>query len=417
MKIIKSEGMFQVFSDGIETFDTLPARSYHLRFSDNKGFFLTTAEDVKNAEKVYGDLEEKADKVFKAYEKSDRSLGVLMSGKKGIGKTMMARILCERANQMGLPVIIVQFAKGGIAHFLGTIQQPVLILFDEFEKMFRTREMSEERAEAGGSPEMLSLLDGLYNEKWLFVFTCNNVYDVSSYLIGRPGRIHYHFKFNVPSEDEIRAYLLDKIPEEKHNQIQAVVNFSRYAEVNYDALRAIAFEFNLGNDFHDFIDDLNIDKKFTQCRSYVFVEFNSGMMVCGKGGTLEYYGGRDKHSWSLGGYKKDSMYTDSKRLVEFIFDEKFIVPDLDANDGTFKIDESKLDKCIARDASPREMEDPVIESVKSGVKSVKIIPDTDEFEGIIDSFRKLVVTYSEEEKDGDTIRSLIPPQLFHLPTA
>lgn len=412
MKIIKSEGMFQVFSDGIETFDTLPARSYHLGFSDNKGFFLTTAEDVKNAETVYGDLEEKADKVFKAYEKSDRSLGVLMSGKKGIGKTMMARILCERANQMGLPVIIIQFAKGGIAHFLGKIQQPVLILFDEFEKMFRTRDVSEERAEAGGSPEMLSLLDGLYNEKWLFVFTCNNVYDVSSYLIGRPGRIHYHFKFNVPSEDEIRAYLTDKIPKDKHDQIQAVVNFAKYAEVNYDALRAIAFEFNLGNDFNDFIDDINIDKKFTQCRSYVFVEFNSGMWVCGKGGTLEYYGGRNKHSWAIGGYKKDSMYTDSKRLVEFIFDERFIVPDIDANDGTFKIDESKLEKCIAHDASPKEMEDLVIESIKSGVKSVKIIPDTDEFEGIIDSFKKLVVTYSEDEKDGETIR-----QLFHLSTA
>ena len=393
MKIIKSEGKYQVYSDGIETFDSLPPRSYHLMFSDNSGFFLTTADDVKNSEKVYGDLKAKADKVFMAYEKSDRSLGVLMSGKKGIGKTMMARIMCERANELGLPVIIVQFAKQGLAHFLGTITQPVLILFDEFEKMFRMRDHGE-KAEAGGSPEMLSLLDGLYNEKWLFVFTCNSVYDISSYLIGRPGRIHYHFKFTVPSEDEIREYLIDNIPEEKHNQIQAVVNFSRYAEVNYDALRAIAFEFNLGNDFHDFIEDINIDKKFTQCRSYLFVQFNTGMWVCGKGGTIEYYGGRDKHSWSVGGYKKDSMYTDSKRLVEFVFDEKFIVPDLDANDGTFKIDESKLEKCIAHDASPKEMEDPVIESIKSGVKSVKIIPDTDEFEGIIDSFKKLVVTYS-----------------------
>ena len=411
MKIIKSEGRYQVYSDGIESFNELPARSYHVMFNENIGFYLMHADDVKNTEKVYGDLHKKADKVFKAYEASTRSIGVLMSGKKGIGKTMMARIICERANQIGLPVIMVSFNKPGLAHFLGTITQPALVLFDEFEKMFSSRNFMSsdgDSNEAGGSPEMLSLLDGLYNSKWLFVFTCNRTYDMSSYLLGRPGRIHYHFKFSEPSEDEIREYLTDNIPADKHDQIPEVVAFSKYAEINYDALRAIAFEFNLGGDFREFISDINIDRKFVQTKSFVFLKFKTGLMVAGSGGTLNVFDGRDKHSWSLGGYKENSNFTGSKRLVELIFDEKWITADRDSNDGTFIIDPKYIHKCIARDASPTDMEKPVLEGIASGIDSVRIVPDVDEFELIIDELRERVVTYREEEKNGETLRTLLP---------
>ena len=410
MKIIKSEGRYQVFTDGIETFDVLPPRSYHVMFDENRGFYLSSAEDVKNTEKVYGNLHKRVDKVFKAYEAATRSVGILMSGRKGIGKTMMARIICERANQMGLPVIMVSFNKPGLAHFLGTITQPALVLFDEFEKMFSSSSIMRSDGDdegAGGSPAMLSLLDGLYNSKWLFVFTCNHTHRISDYLMGRPGRIHYHFKFNEPNDDEIREYLTDNIPEDKYDQIQEVIAFSRYAEINYDALRAIAFEFKLGNDFRDFIGDLNIDRKFVSCKTYMFVTFKNGMVVAGCGGTINVYEGRDKHSWSLGGYREGSNTAESKRLVEFIFDEKHIVADRDSNDGSFIINPEYISKCIARDASPTEIEKPVIAAIGSGIESVRIIPDTDEFDALIDEWKDKTVTYKEEEKDGSTTRTIL----------
>ena len=46
-------------------------------------------------EKVYGIHPKKADKVFKAFTKFERNLGVILSGDKGIGKSLFARILAS----------------------------------------------------------------------------------------------------------------------------------------------------------------------------------------------------------------------------------------------------------------------------------------------------------------------------------
>lgn len=368
MKIIHSEGMYRIFNDGIESFDQLPPRSYRVGFNDQTGFYLTNADDVKNIEKVYGDLNAKADKVFNAYEHSTRSIGVLMSGEKGIGKTMLARILCERANAMGLPVIIVSFARGGIAQFLGSITQPAMILFDEFEKMFSGRD-----GDAGDQPEMLSLLDGLYNSKWLFCFTCNHIGRISDYMLGRPGRIHYHFKFTNPSKNDIEAYLKDNIPEDKWDQIIEVVNYSNYARVNYDALRAIAFEFTMGGNFRDFIGDLNIETLYTSCECSTFIEFNDGSVVVGRNCTVDLVDGTDVHHWSIGAWDDDA-HSDWTRVVSATIDERDIRPNIEDNDGTYYIPADRLWKVIVSVNCSRAFTDDVKAMVGSGVKRVVLVP-------------------------------------------
>lgn len=368
MKIIHSEGMYRIFNDGIESFDQLPARSYRVGFSEQTGFYLTNADDVKNTEKVYGDLNAKADKVFNAYKHSTRSIGVLMSGEKGIGKTMLARILCERANAMGLPVIIISFASNGIAQFLGSITQPAMILFDEFEKMF-----SRKDGDAGDQPEMLSLLDGLYNSKWLFCFTCNHISQISDYMLGRPGRIHYHFRFQNPAKSEIEAYLKDNIPEEKWDQIVEVVNYSNYARVNYDALRAIAFEFKMGGNFRDFIGDLNIETLYTSCECSTFIEFNDGSVVVGRNCTTDLVDGTDINHWSLGAWDNE-IHSVLTRLITASIDEHDIRPNTEDNDGTYCIPADRLWKVNVGATSNRALTDDAKAMVDSGVKRVVLVP-------------------------------------------
>ena len=105
---------------------------------------------------------------------------------------------------------------------------------------------------------MLTLFDGLYDGKKLFVITCNELRNLSDFLVNRPGRFHYHFRFDYPDADDITEYMQDKLLKEKYGEITKVISFSKKVPLNYDCLRAIAFEINHSGDFENAIKDLNI---------------------------------------------------------------------------------------------------------------------------------------------------------------
>jgi hypothetical protein len=70
--------------------------------------------------------------------------------------------------------------------------------------------------------------------------------------------ISYQFQFNYPNQDEIQLYLQDKLTTEYHHMIDLVKRFSNRFDLNYDSLRAIAFELNRGQTFMSTMEDLNI---------------------------------------------------------------------------------------------------------------------------------------------------------------
>ena len=152
-------------------------------------------------------------------------------------------------------MLIVNTYVQGIADYLTSIQQEVVVLFDEFDKTFHKAKDSEAN---DPQAEMLTLFDGLSQGKKLFIVTCNELRDLNDYLVNRPGRFHYHFRFDYPNDNEIREYLMDKIPESSFDEINAVVEFAHKVNLNYDCLRSIAFELSCGLKFEEAIKDLNI---------------------------------------------------------------------------------------------------------------------------------------------------------------
>ena len=108
--------------------------------------------------------------------------------------------------------------------------------------------------------------------------TCNELYSLNSYIVNRPGRFHYHFRFDYPSPEDIREYLHDKLDEECYGEIDKVIDFSRKISLNYDCLRSIAFELNNGSDFASAVIDLNI--MTTENEEYdVYLYFEGGMSL------------------------------------------------------------------------------------------------------------------------------------------
>lgn len=265
MKIVESLGRLHLYGDDMKAYDQIPAGTYEVYYSKESGFFLSRRSNLTVSEKVYGVQGSKVNKVLNAFKVFERNLGVILSGDKGIGKSLTAKMIAQEAVKQGYPVILVSQYIPGIANFIEAIEQEVMVLFDEFDKTFK--------ATGDGNPQdtMLSLFDGTTAGKKLFVVTCNQLTGLNDYLVNRPGRFHYHFRFDYPTADDIRTYLHDKLDPEFYGEIDDVVNFATRVNINYDCLRAIAFELNLGSKFKDAIQDMNIINIDAVCYKVVFL--------------------------------------------------------------------------------------------------------------------------------------------------
>lgn len=293
MKAISQGGnTYDIFDDSLRVYDQLPAQSYVVRFSEKRGFYLSKYVDMEITEpKVYGVHEEKVGKVLASFSEMNRSLGVILSGGKGIGKSMFAKMLAAAAIDSNIPVIVVDKYFSGIASYIEGIEQNVMVLFDEFDKTFG--DVKSEDGESSPQTQLLTLFDGLSGGKKLFVVTCNEIRKLNEYLINRPGRFHYHFRFDYPSANDIRAYLHDKLNKEYYGEIDSVVSFSSKVSLNYDCLRSIAFELNHGLAFSDAIKDLNIIN--TQGEKYrVTLRYANGVFVTNKDVRLDLFGDDDE---------------------------------------------------------------------------------------------------------------------------
>ena len=335
MNVVHSGNQFQIYGDALKTYEKLPLGTYEVNFHKMMGFFLTShSELVVNEEKIYGSTPAKVEKVLRGFQAVDRNFGVILSGRKGIGKSLFARQLAIRAKDYGLPLILVPTYYPGIADFISSIEQEVIVLFDEFEKTFASQENSNPQE------EMLPLFDDIDNGKKLIIITCNELHKLNSYLLNRPGRFHYHFVLGNPNPDEIKEYMTDKLKPEYHHLIKKLIGFSLNVDLTYDVLRAIAFELNMGYSFEETLMDLNISKEGTP-KFNIRVEFSDGSCRTVNGQRINTYSNERVYVWfnDKSGHSGDSIRLD--------FTPSDIVLDMDHAEMT--LDPSKAERYIDED--------------------------------------------------------------------
>ena len=293
MNIVNTGDSYRIYSDALKTYEKLPAQTYTVCFHPQQGFWLEYFPNLEVTEKIYGTHLKNVERVYASFEAFERNLGVMLSGAKGIGKSLFAKLLSIKAVENGYPLIIVNRYIPGIADFLGEIDQKVVVLFDEFDKTFNGGKDSKDNAH-DPQTEMLTLFDGINISKKLFIITCNETRNLNDYLLNRPGRFHYHFRFDYPDAAEIREYLQDKIDEKYWKEIDSVIAFSKKTDLNFDCLRAIAFELSMGANFKDAISVLNI-VNVESPRYDVYLYFTNGQRVCAKEVNIDLFS--DETRW------------------------------------------------------------------------------------------------------------------------
>lgn len=215
--------------------------------------YLQEDKDFEFPEKYYlTDADIKfIDKVVGTFDKTDKlTTGVLFSGIKGSGKTLMAKKTAQMSN---LPIIVVDpsISASDVEAFFSQIHEDVCVIFDEIDKYWSTR-------------YMLSFLDGIKPScKKLVLCTANNEKDIDEYLNDRCSRIRYKRTFDSLSKSAVKTILSDFFSDKDKIDSAAEFICSSISVVSYDNVIIFGEECknNPDNSFEEILADLNVAKR------------------------------------------------------------------------------------------------------------------------------------------------------------
>lgn len=199
----------------------LPIGVYEVVYSLD-GAKLVRSSISSCTEKVYGEAIEFANQIVESFERSPKTknLGVLMSGAKGLGKTLTLKLVVDKLKDTH-PVVLVRDNGPGLETILNSLEGAVVVM-DEFEKVFP--DSSNADADVHTQDSLLSILDGTAGKAGnLFIMTVNYLHMINDNLISRPGRIRYHYKFSNAKESVIREYCQDNLDDK--TKIDDVVEY------------------------------------------------------------------------------------------------------------------------------------------------------------------------------------------------
>lgn len=196
-------------------------------------------------EKIYGLQEGFINRVLKRYQATTGNLGIILNGLKGTGKTLTAQEIC---NRLEMPVLIITQAFKDIATFINEIQQNIVLMFDEFEKIYKHYDYT-----------ILTVMDGILNTIYrrVFILTTNELH-IDHSLVARPGRLLYRLHYGDMNRKAIEEIVDDLLIHLRFRE--EVIEFLASLEnISIDIIKAVISEVNIHEQGpSDFADILNV---------------------------------------------------------------------------------------------------------------------------------------------------------------
>lgn len=238
---LRNGNTFRVTDErNMDLHDRLPVGNFIVKVDQYGNFFLEQIDGFTRPAKVYGDTLRNTDRILRTFMDRSASTGVMLTGEKGSGKSLLAKNLAiTAADTLEVPTIVINSAYhgDGFNKLLQDINQPCIVLFDEFEKVYDRDEQES----------ILTLLDGVFPSKKLFVLTCNDKWRVDQHMRNRPGRIFYMIDYKGLSAEFIEEYCNDNLIAKEHTEAICKIA-SMFDQFNFDMLKALVEEMNRYNE-------------------------------------------------------------------------------------------------------------------------------------------------------------------------
>lgn len=231
---LQSNNTYKKVEGDFSTVETVPVGIYNLGLSMSGWYLEKYADKFTFDYKIYGLQTEFCEHVLKTYKNTKGNFGIMLTGTKGTGKTVTAKIL---ANYFNLPVIIVKDmgdSNQAMIEYLSGFNFDCVLFFDEFEKNFSDKDST-----------ILQIMDGVYNSGYrkIFLLTTNEM-TINENLVGRPSRIRYVRRFGNLDLKTVEEYLDDalEVPEAR----QELIDFIDTLTIStIDILKTIVNEVNI----------------------------------------------------------------------------------------------------------------------------------------------------------------------------
>ena len=136
-------------------------------------------------------------------------------------------------------------------------------------------EDSEEQEQA------LTLLDGVFPSKKLFVLTCNDKWRIDQHMRNRPGRLFYMLDYKGLDANFITEYCMDNLKPELQKHTEKLCQIaSLFAQFNFDMLKATVEEMNRYNEApEDALRMLNVKPEFDSGNKFTMKVIKDGEEV------------------------------------------------------------------------------------------------------------------------------------------
>ena len=250
-QFINIEGHIIPKPDGVDyslkagkVYTLIQDKNYDLYLEEDKAFELPTKYYLSKEDERF------INKSINTYNKTKKlTLGVLLSGMKGSGKTLMAKKIAINSN---LPIIVIDKSvdSSEIEGFFAKVDTNVCIIMDEVDKYWRTQ-------------YLLGFLDGVKPTcKKLLICTCNDEKEIDKYLNDRCSRIRYKKTFDALTKDAVLGILSDMIENKEKAKSATEYIYAHINTISYDNVIVFGEEVlnNPDESYESILADMNISK-------------------------------------------------------------------------------------------------------------------------------------------------------------
>lgn len=258
---IKTGDRVQIAPPSAEFDRLLEPHNYVMKVDPMTGFYMDKIEDFQLPTKLYGDTTSMASRILQTFQERKTGTGVLLVGEKGSGKTLLTKKISMEARSLGIPTIVINTPLCGdqFNSIIQQIDQPVIVLFDEFEKVYDDDQQNM----------LLTLFDGVFSSKKLFLLTSNDKYRINAHMKNRPGRIYYMIEFSGLEEKFIQEYCDDNLIYKERKEEICKISQIWGNNFNFDMLKAMVEEINRYNDtVENILRVLNIKTEYVTEQNY-----------------------------------------------------------------------------------------------------------------------------------------------------